>query len=145
MNVSSCEEWWNLGPGAPWRDARPGPSPFKPEGNVFSSLPGGDDPRRIAPDVVHTFHIGIGVDLAASCIVWLCFLGLFGGHASTRQLEEKLRMAYASFRAWCHDNKQFTACGQWCVKKLGMASFLLCTIGKLFSSGAFCSFGLHGA
>ena len=54
-------------PAAPWMgpDGKPGASPFKPEGNVFERVPG-CTPERIKPDLVHTFHIGFGADLAAS-------------------------------------------------------------------------------
>lgn len=119
------QEWWRLDDAAPWRLDRPGPSPFKRIGNPWSGLvPGADSPDRIKPDMVHTFHIGFGQDLAASCIVWLARLGLFGN----RPFDERLRSAYSCFREFCHTEKRYTSCDQWCLKKLKMTSKLNCII-----------------
>ena len=117
------QEWWRLDDAAPWRLDRPGPSPFKRIGNPWSGLvPGAESPARIKPDMVHTFHIGFGQDLASSCIVWLAHLGLFGNGP----FDEKLRGGYSCFREFCHTEKRYTSCDQWCLKKLKMTSTLNC-------------------
>ena len=123
----SPQDWWRYDSDAPWKLAenRPGESPFKPEGNPFAIVPGGDSPNRIRPDVVHTFHIGFGVDLAASFVVWLCKLGKLGSNGRPRQsFDDKLSLAYSTFREYCHIHKRFTACDHWTVKKLAMSSKL---------------------
>ena len=119
--ASFPQEWYRFDEGAPWKGpgGRPGPSPFKPEGNVFASVPG-CTAVRIKPDLVHTFHIGFGTDFAASCIVWLAKLNKFGRLA----FDEKLRTAYGMFQEFCHLEKRYTSCDEWRVKKFGMASTL---------------------
>ena len=127
----SPQDWWRHDSDAPWKLAenRPGESPFKPEGNPFAIVPGGDSPKRIRPDVVHTFHIGFGVDMAASFVVWLCKLGKLGSTGRPRQaFDDKLSMAYSTFREYCHIHKRFTACDHWSMKKLAMTSKLSCAI-----------------
>lgn len=117
------EEWYRFDVGAAWRgpDARPGPCPFKPEGNVFDVVPG-CVATRVKPNVVHTFHIGFGADLASSIIVWLAKLNKFG--VERQSFDEKLRTAYGMFQAFCHKEKRYTACDEWCVLKIKMASTL---------------------
>ena len=105
---------------ATWRSARPGPCPYKPAGNIFSIVPGGGDPARIKPDIVHTFHIGVGVDMAASIIVWLVKLRKFEG----RSFEERLRDAYSKFMVFCHDSNRYTSCNEWTQKRFGMSQYL---------------------
>ena len=118
------QEWWRLDHGAPWKAAenRPGPTPFKDCAKPFDMIPGGSSCERIRPDIVHTFHIGFGTDLVASMVVWLVRLGLFDGGAGHQAFDDKLRTAYSTFREYCHSTRRFTACDQWCIKKLGMAS-----------------------
>ena len=119
---AALQEWHRFDPGSPWMaaGARPGPSPFKSEGSVFDCVPGADLPSRIYPDVVHTFHIGFGCDLAASIICWLARLNIFGNG----KFDEKLRKAYSEFQAFCHDTNRFTACDEWSTKKFGMKQIL---------------------
>lgn len=105
---------------APWRLAE-SPCPYKAEGNVFNTVPGMEDPRRIKPDLVHTFHIGCGADLCSPTLVWLCQLGVFG---NARALDERLRNAYSAYRQFCHDTNRYTACDEWSRKKLGMGQSL---------------------
>ena len=53
-------------------------SPFK--GGVPSplrSVPGGDDPQIIKPDLMHNFNLGVGGDLAISTLVGMCRMGIF--------------------------------------------------------------------
>ena len=128
------QEWWRMDDDAPWRspENRPGPSPFKDCERPFSLLPAGDDPRNIKPDIVHTFHIGFGVDMAASIVVWLCKLGVFND-GQRQALDYKLRCAYSSFREFCHETHRFTACDQWCLKKFGMVT----NLGKIWHNFVF--------
>jgi len=77
-------------------------------------------PKRIKPDLVHTFHIGFGADLAASIVVWLAKLGKFGAS----NFDERLRTAYGMFQEFCHAEKRYTSCEEWCIKKFGMSSSL---------------------
>ena len=100
------------------------PSLFKVGGSPFDILPGGTSPERVRPDIVHTFHLGFGVDMAASIIVWLCHLGCFGDGRPPQSFEEKLTYAHSSFRECCHQTKWFTACDHWTTKKFSMASAL---------------------
>lgn len=99
---------------------RPGPSPFKREGSVFDVVPGANAPSRIYPDVVHSFHIGFGQDLAASCVTWLAHMDQFGPNP---RFDAKLRAAYTNFRQYCHDTHRFTACDEWSMKKFGMKKY----------------------
>lgn len=121
--AAALQEWHRFDAGSPWMaaGARPGPSPFKSEGSVFDVVLGADLPSRIYPDVVHTFHIGFGCDLAASIICWLARLNIFGNG----KFDEKLRKAYSDFQAFCHDTNRFTACDEWSTKKLGMKQILV--------------------
>ena len=104
---------------------RSGADPIKNGGNPFrGTVPGADDPFRIKPDVVHTFHIGFGADLCASMIVWLCLKGKFGANAN---FDERLYAAFSSFQLFCHTTHRYTACDVWSKKNLGMTSCLGCT------------------
>ncbi len=123
INITNAprKEWWRFDPGSPWMGpgGKPGPSPFKEIGNVFQNV-AGCVPKRIKPDLVHTFHIGFGADLAASCIVWLAKLDVFGRSA----FDDKLRIAFSMFQEYCHETKRYTSCDLWCMKKFGMSSNL---------------------
>lgn len=124
VNKPLSQEWHRFKPDAAWLQphSRPGESPFKTyPGNQFAQVPGGDAAARVKPDLVHTFHIGIGADLCASMIIWLCLMGKFG---SWRALDQRIREAYTGFRAWCYDENRYTSCDEWCVKQLGMSSTL---------------------
>ncbi|CAL1129176.1 unnamed protein product [Cladocopium goreaui] len=118
-HLCTGEEWYRFDSDAAWRGpgGRPGPSPFKSDGNVFSIVPG-CTPERIKPDLVHSFHIGFGADLAASIIVWLARLDKFGRLA----FDERLRVAYSMFQEYCHEQKRYNSCDEWCLKKMGMTS-----------------------
>ena len=41
------------------------------------SVPGGDDPQIIKPDLMHNFNLGVGGDLAISTLVGMCRMGIF--------------------------------------------------------------------
>lgn len=85
-------------------------------------MPGMEVPKRIRPDLVHTFHLGMGVDLCSSIIVWLCRVNGFAGST----FDEMLRNAYSCYRQFCHDTNRFTACDVWCLKKFHMTSTFGC-------------------
>ena len=72
--------------------------------------------------MVHTFHIGFGQDLAASCVVWLARLFIFG----RGPIDERLRSAFSSFQEFCHAEKRYTSCDEWNLKKLGMSEIQDC-------------------
>ena len=114
---ASVQEWWRLDEEAPWL-CEPSPSPFKSTGNVFAVMPGMQEPKRSKPDLVHTFHLGMGVDLVASVIVWLARLKTFPGGT----FDEILRNAYSAYREYCHQTNRFTACDVWCLKKFHMSA-----------------------
>lgn len=120
--LSTLQAWWRLDADAPWRSNRPGPTPFKDCERPFDILPGGTSPSTIKPDIVHTFHLGFGVDLAASIVVWLCKLGVFDDGNPRQGFDEKLALAYSAFREFCHTSKRFTACDVWSKRKFGMSS-----------------------
>ena len=121
--IIPAKDWWDMRPTAVWRSAagRPGPSPFKQMGGVFAHVPGGGVPARIKPDLVHTFHIGIGADLSSSILVWLVTLGKIGGR---RKFNENLLEAFSLFKRWCHDTHRYTSCDTWTNKKIGKKSLL---------------------
>lgn len=124
FGIAWQQEWHNFHPGAPWRSAsRPGPWPFKSR-HPFFEVPGGDSPLRIHADMVHTYHIGFGVDCCASIIVALCNEQKFGSGCA---FPARLEAAYNAFRQWCTLNKKFTTCDVWTRKSLGMTKNLGCT------------------
>lgn len=57
----------------------------------------------IKTDVLHSWNLGIGGDLAAGAIVSLARLKVFGG---MRALQARLDAAYESFSAWCVINQK---------------------------------------
>lgn len=121
--VLLMEEWHRMDDEAPWRRNRPGPNPIKVCGHPFLGVPGADDPYRIKPDLVHTFHIGFGADMCASMIVLLCEKQQFGNH---RSFDDRLLAAYSHFQSYCHSTHRYTACEEWSKRNMGMTKFLDC-------------------
>lgn len=119
--------WHRFDRDSPWLvdGGRPGPSPFKREGSVFDVVHGASSPQRIYQDVVHTFHIGFGCDLAASMVVWLAKMNHFGNPGT---FDGKLRSAFGNFQEWCSDTNHFSACDEWTYKRLSMNSILGLTL-----------------
>lgn len=74
----------------------------------------------ILPDSCHCFHLGWGIDLAASGLVLLAKRGCFGAAS----LDSRLQCAYRTFTRWCSENKKTTGVSWWSVKKLDMSSYL---------------------
>ena len=105
-----------MSPEAVWRSSasRPGESPYKESGCPFQILAGAAETFRIKPDVVHTFHIGFGQDLASSTVFWMAKLGKFG---QNRKLDERIRNAFSEYQMWCKRNGRYTSCDHWCTKK----------------------------
>lgn len=74
------------------------PDPFKRgEISPLRLIPGCASVTTIKTDVMHTFNLGFGGDLASSTIVLLGKLGVFEG----RSLAARLDHAYDSFSLWC--------------------------------------------
>ena len=118
----TMKEWHRMGDAALWKGCRPGPNPIKACGNPFEGIvPGADDPQRIKPDLVHTFHIGFGADMCASMIVWLSMKGRFGLHTA---FDDRLLAAYSEFQSFCHTTHRYTACEEWSKAALGMSGLL---------------------
>ena len=116
----TCEDWYDMSPEAIWRfpASRPGESPYKASGCPFEILPGASEPFRIKPDVVHTFHIGFGQDLASSAVVWIAKLGRFG---RARKFDDRLCAAFSEYQMWCKEKGRYTSCEYWTSKKLGIS------------------------
>ena len=109
---------------ASWRQGHAAPSPFKHDAVPYFVLPRGRDARSYLPDTCHTFHIGFGVDMAASMIVQLCKLALFRGTAGIRSLDGRLALAFRLYMEWCNSNKRYTSCREWSKKVLDMGENL---------------------
>ena len=89
-----------MGPGSQIRTwSGVSPDPFRRTGPVspFRSLPSGNDVFRIQPDLLHCFNLGFGKDLAASSILLMSKLGIFG----EGKIQAKLTEAYNDFQQWC--------------------------------------------
>ena len=115
-------EWHKFGADAPWKRMIGNnryKSPFKPREIPLLSIPGMCS-TAILPDSCHCFHLGWGVDLAASGLVLLAKNGEFPG----RTLVPQLREAYSRFMTWCKDNKKTSSILWWSYQKLDMKSNL---------------------
>ena len=110
---------------AQWRTTlgdRRSKSPFHDVDIPLLKIPG-MDATSILPDSCHCFHLGWGIDLAASGLVLAARKDLFGNH---RNFNAKLQEAYRLFTGWCHQNGKTTGVNCWSLKKLDMASYLKC-------------------
>ena len=76
--------------------------------------------NRILHDSCHVFHLGWGIDLAASGIVLCAKLGIWPGRA----LNDKLKAAFGDFLSWCTKNHRVTAIGWWSYQKFDMSTSL---------------------
>ncbi|CAK9029323.1 unnamed protein product [Durusdinium trenchii] len=105
-HLCSGSEWWNMTSSCEardWRNAEPAPHPYKAgTPSPLRSIPGGDRPSAIKPDLMHTFNIGIGGDFAFSAVITLCCLSFFDDYGST--IQKRLDCAYDRFAQWCFDN-----------------------------------------
>ena len=96
------------------------PSPFKHNRVPYFILPRGKEPQSYLPDTCHTFHIGFGVDMAASMVVCLCRLALFEGVNHTQKLDTQLALAFRRYVEWCNRSHRYTSCREWSEKVLGV-------------------------
>ena len=74
-------------------------------------------------DYLHCFHLGYGIDLAASTVVLLAQDGFYGGH---RAFDVALAAGYAEFMKWCHENGRQTNIREFSKLKFDMESNLGC-------------------
>lgn len=73
-------------------------SPFKnKKTSALRSVPGGDLVGTIKPDLMHTFNLGFGQDLAAGGVLAVVRMGVWAG----RSIDAKLALACESFDGWC--------------------------------------------
>ena len=79
------------------------PDPYKTgRMSPLRNIPGLNNPVVIKTDMLHTFNLGIGGDLASSGVVALAKMKLFQGRA----LQAQLDYAYDLFDEWCKINKK---------------------------------------
>lgn len=85
----------------------PGESPYKPgDLSPLLDVPGCNAPEHVQLDFCHCFHLGYGVDMAASAIVLLAKLGKF---SQDRALNDRLKVAFEKFSAWCAASHKTTS------------------------------------
>ena len=113
------QDWWDMASTARWRQEHV-PSPFKHNRVPYFILPRGKEPQSYLPDTCHTFHIGFGVDMAASMVVCLCRLALFEGVNHTQKLDTQLALAFRRYVEWCNRSHRYTSCREWSEKVLGV-------------------------
>lgn len=123
-HLCDATNWEDMSMQAPWRHTigpRRTNSPYwvDPGDIPLLQIPGMGQ-ESILPDSCHCFHLGWGIDLAASGLMVLVRRQCFEG----RSLEIRLQMAYRSFTRWCHENKKTTGVSWWSTKKLDMQSAL---------------------
>lgn len=101
--------WHNPTDSSEWCQDNELVSPFKPGlPSALLDVPGCNAPRYIVCDYMHAFHLGYGMDLGASTVVLLCFLG-HHGPPGLRGLDDKLERAYSTFKYWCHQHGKTTS------------------------------------
>ena len=107
--------------------------PFHPVPIPLLQIPGMCQ-ETILPDSCHCFHLGWGIDLAASGLVLMVKRRCF--QAGT--FDKKLELAYKNFTKWCSQKKKTTGIGWWSLKKLDMKMYLVRTRRKnMFGYGCF--------
>ena len=90
-------------------------SPFKSNDVPLLRIPG-MGASSIATDPLHTFHLGWGVDLAASGLLMLAKLGYFGSGA----LDARLQQAYEHFLQFCRAEGKTTSCDNFAKRDFDM-------------------------
>ena len=119
-HLCDATNWEDMSMQASWRGTI-GPNrtktPFwdEPAGIHLLQVPGMGQ-ELILPDSCHVFHLGWGLDLAASGICLLARLQCFPG----RKFDARLENAYISFTQWISDNKKTTGISWWSTRKLDM-------------------------
>ena len=133
--ISKCHmcdavDWHRVDSGAAWRSTvgqNRSTSPFWNVEIPLLSIPGMVS-TTILPDSCHCFHLGWGVDMAASGVVLMAKRGVLAG----RTLESRLSDAYARFVAWCAQNHKTTAIDIWTTKKMDMGT----NLGHMFGNAS---------
>ena len=97
------------------------PNPFKRRFAPLRSIPGGNEPARIQPDIMHCMNLGFGKDLCASSILLLCRFDCFNGASIGKKLEN----AYEDFRLWCGQNNRTSSLKCFTLKTCKIQSQLL--------------------
>ena len=96
-----AEEWWDFTAAGEARSGDPAndlESPYKSgTPSPMRSIPGGDDPSIIKPDLMHNFNLGMGGDLAVSALYALCRMNVFGEGS----IQNRLDCAFDKFETWC--------------------------------------------
>lgn len=122
------KEWENPTESAAWRTGGCGASPFKDGFCPLRQIPGCSEPENVMLDYLHIYHIGYGLDAAASSITLLCYLGHFG---EERKLDLRLGEAYRRFELWCKANKRTTSIDDFSRQSFGMGKCLGSRLGFL--------------
>ena len=100
-----------------------GPSPFKRgPPSPFLGIPGCDGARYMTLDFCHAFHLGYGIDMAASTVVLMASaLNLYEG----RSLDQRLHNAFRNFISWCKNNRRVTSVSDFSKLAFDMVSTLV--------------------
>ena len=120
-HVCSGVEWENPTDTAAWcHDV--GPSPFR-QGPLspFLDIPGANEARYMTLDYCHAFHLGTGLDMAASCICLMARIGCFG----LGPFDVRLHEGFRRFMAWCKLTKRVTSLQDFSKLDFDMASKLM--------------------
>ena len=83
-------------------------------------------PEIIKIDILHTWNLGIGGDLASSSLMSLAQMKLWGG----RSIQARLDVAYESFSAWCAMNGKTANIKSFELGKFKMVTFLVLITGR---------------
>lgn len=121
-HICDAGDWHRFDANAMWRSTighHRRKSPYHRGTNPLLSIPGMCN-TTILPDSCHCFHLGWGVDLAASGLVLLTKEGIFPG----RTLDDNLYEAYSQFMSWCSCNKKTSSITWWSHQKLDMSTKL---------------------
>lgn len=77
-------------------------------------------PSDIALDYCHVFHLGMGMDCGASCIIMLAQLGHYDRHGGVG-LPQRLNNAYQLYSLWCKNEKRTTSIKSFSREKFDMS------------------------
>lgn len=122
-NPALLKEWWDMTPTGQLRTwGQPSPPPFKETKiSPLRSIPGASSAETIKPDATHCFHIGIGGDLAASTLMGLCRMKVFGAQ---RKFQCRMNHAYDLFGRWCYKNHKTSTFQSFDVKNFKYKTYL---------------------
>lgn len=82
-------------------------------------VPGFDDRRYVLLDFCHIFHLGYGMDIAASTIVLLAKKGQYGLQS---KFDDRLAEAFVRFDSWCHRTGRTSSLHEFSARKFGMSN-----------------------